>query len=270
MSENRANCLSTFLLLFKQFLFVGWIEVLYTHNGKWFENINSKASGKDSQGSGEFLKDPKYNKERESVDSLVFAPPIYNFLQYVNTYNVEKTVLDCGAGGKKPPLVLFFKHGYKVFGIDTSDSQIEAARNFALLNRINIHMKKADMREIPFRDETFGCVFSWNSSIHLTKKDTELAVNEMLRVLRRGGLMYINFIWKKGMRARDLGEEREPGEFWARIKGKETVHSWFSENEVAQLFRSVELVYKQKRQLSLMRGNKLVNEAYLDYVIRKP
>ncbi len=216
------------------------------------------------------MRDIKYTKERESLDSLVFAPPIYNFLQYANAYNVEKRALDCGAGGKKPPLALFFKHGYKVFGIDTSDSQIKAARDFALVNHVDIYLMKADMCGIPFRDETFGCVFSWNSSVHLTKKDTALAVREMLRVVKRGGLLYVNFIWNKGMRARDLGEERALGEFWARIKDRETVHSWFSETETAQFFKHVELVYRQKRQLSLLRENKLVNESYLDYIVRKP
>ena len=51
------------------------------------------------------------------------------------------------------------------------------------------------MRSIGFGDGSLGCVYSWNSNIHLTKADTGRAVGEMLRVLRPGGLLYVNFVW---------------------------------------------------------------------------
>jgi len=124
------------------------------------------------------------------------------------------------------------------------------------------------MRKIPFDNETFGCVFSWNSSIHLTKNDTELALSEMLRVLKKRGLLYVNLIWNKDLSI-DLGEERNPGEFWMTNDGEEYVHSCFSESETDQFFNSVELICKQKRQITEICNNKTLNDAYLEYIVRK-
>jgi SAM-dependent methyltransferase len=208
------------------------------------------------------------NGKRSGMNQAIFPPPIYTLVRYADRYNVDKTALDCGAGGRKPPLALFFQHGYKAYGIDLSDAQLTAATDFAEREKIELNMVKADMRWIPFRDATFGCVYSWNASVHLTKEDTELAVGEMLRVLKKGGLLYTNFIWGKG-RWEDLGEERERGEFWTIIDGEDVVHSCFSEAEADRFFEKVDLLYKQRRQTALRRKGKLRNEAYLDYIVRK-
>jgi ubiquinone/menaquinone biosynthesis C-methylase UbiE len=207
-------------------------------------------------------------KRKNSVDLTVFPPSIYNFLRYTEKYSVEKIVLDCGAGGRRPPLALFANHGYEACGIDNADSQIERANCFASEYNVKMNIRKADIRKIPFDNETFGCVYSWNSSIHLTKNDTEVALSEMLRVLKKRGLLYVNFIWDRDLTI-DLGEERNMGEFWSTIDGEECVHSCFSETETNQFFTDVQLLYKQKRQITVMRDNKILNDAYLDYIVRK-
>ncbi len=202
------------------------------------------------------------------MNLTIFPPPIYTLIRYANEYNVSKAVLDCGGGGRKPPLALFSRHGYKTYGIDISRASLVPAIDFALRDKLELNMAKAEMCWIPFRDEVFGCVYSWNASIHLTKRDTERAIGEMFRVLRKGGLLYIDFIWEKG-RWEDLGEEREPGEFWMIIDGEDIVHSCFSEAEVNRFFEKADVLYKQKRQTTLRRRGKLQNEAYLDYIVRK-
>lgn len=203
------------------------------------------------------------------MKTTIFPPAIYNFLQFTNEFGVEKTVLDCGAGGKRPPLALFFNHGYRTFGIDISDSQIDAAHDFAKKHIIELDIRKADMRQIPFDDESFGCVFSWNSSVHLTKDDTKVAIAEMFRVLKKRGLLYVNFIWSKGVDDMDLGIERNKGEFWKTYERREIVHSCFSELEADELLEGFEILYKQKRQAKTKWKNRIRNEAYLDYIARK-
>jgi 2-polyprenyl-3-methyl-5-hydroxy-6-metoxy-1,4-benzoquinol methylase len=87
------------------------------------------------------------NKQQNDVNLRIFPPPIYNFLQYAEEYSVEKIVLDCGAGGRRPPLALFFNQGYEAYGIDISDAQIERANSFALEHNLKLNIKKADMRK---------------------------------------------------------------------------------------------------------------------------
>ena len=202
------------------------------------------------------------------MNQIVFPPPIYTLIRYADKYNVDKIVLDCGGGGRRPPLALFARHGYKTYGIDLSDSQLVAAVDSALRDRVELNMVKADMCWIPFCEEVFGCVYSWNASVHLTKRDTERAIGEMFKALRKGGLLYVNFIWENG-RWEDLGEEREPGEFWTMIDGEDVVHSCFSEAEADRLFEKADVLYKQKRQATLRRRGRLQNEAYIDYIVRK-
>lgn len=204
-------------------------------------------------------------KKHDSINQIIFPPSIYNFLKIADEQGVDKTVLDCGAGGRRPPLALFYIHGYKTFGIDISETQIALANDFAARNEIELTIRKADMRRIPFDDEVFGCVFSWNSSIHLTKNDTRIAIGEMLRVLKRGGLLYVNFLWNKGIDM-NLGEERNPGEFW---RENSIVHSCFSEDEVDQFFEGCDILYKQKKEFMLRRNNRTRNEAYMDYIVKK-
>ncbi|MHA1435593.1 MAG: hypothetical protein ACTSO7_17270 [Candidatus Heimdallarchaeota archaeon] len=44
--------------------------------------------------------------------------PVLFFKNECNKIEMEKTVLDCGAGGRRPPLALFYKDGYKTAGIE--------------------------------------------------------------------------------------------------------------------------------------------------------
>lgn len=207
-------------------------------------------------------------ERQKKLNYTIFPSPIYTLLRYVEKYGVERTVLDCGAGGRQPPLALFFLHGYKTYGIDISDSQINRANEFASQHNIELKIRKADMRSIPFNNSFFGCVYSWNSSIHLTKKDTEVAISEMLRVLKDKGFLFVNFIWNEGQGI-DLGEERNPGEFWMTFDNEECVHSCFHESEVERIFEGLELLYKQKRQITEKRNGRVVKDAYLDYIVRK-
>ena len=78
----------------------------------------------------------------------------------------------------------------------------------------------------------------------------------------------MNFIWNTDLDW-DLGEERSPGEFWMKENGKEIVHSCFRENEADQFFKGVDLLHKQKRHVTRRRRDKLLNSAYLDYIVRK-
>lgn len=57
--------------------------------------------------------------------------PLYRFLMYCNETNMEKIVLDCGAGGDSPPLTLFREYGYMTNGIEMDLAQIEKANNYA-------------------------------------------------------------------------------------------------------------------------------------------
>jgi len=182
------------------------------------------------------------------------ATPVYGFLSVINTQaplkagDPPKKILDCGAGGPVPPLALFHHHGFETCGIDTSEDQLEKARQFCQQNGITCQIRLGDMRQIPFPDETFDCVYEHYSMCHLSKADTALAVREMYRVLKLGGLCLLGVIstasWPKSL----FGEEKEPGEFWGEEGGNPNVlHSMFDDQAADGLVSAWEILIKERQ-----------------------
>lgn len=182
------------------------------------------------------------------------AIPVYGFLSVITGRQSQgetlpqRKILDCGAGGPVPPLALFHRHGFEAWGIDTSDEQLDKARQFCEEQGIELQLRTGDMRRIPFEDETFDYVYEHYSMCHLSKRDTALAVGEMYRVLKRQELCFLGVVsadsWPKSL----FGQEREPGEYWEEEGGDElTLHSMFSDEEADELVSAWEIVSKEKR-----------------------
>lgn len=181
------------------------------------------------------------------------AIPVYGFLSFINTLRPQEEpaqrgkILDCGAGGPLPPLALFERHGFEVWGIDVSDEQLDKAKQFCEQQGIAVQLRTGDMRDIPFENETFDYVYEHYSLCHLSKQDTAQAIREMYRVLKRQGLCFLGVIsadcWPKSR----FGQEKEPGEYWGEEGGERRLHSLFSDEEIENLFSAWEIVSKEKR-----------------------
>lgn len=160
-----------------------------------------------------------------------------------------KTILDCGAGGLVPPLILFHQHGYETCGVEISDEQLAQAQEFCDHNQIHLDIRKGDMRALPFEDGVFDYVYEHYSMCHLSKLDTAGAVNQMCRVLKVGGLAFLGVIsmdtWPKQL----FGVERDgPGEYWnTQTDRDDYFHSMFTDPEADRLVASWEIIAKEKR-----------------------
>jgi ubiquinone/menaquinone biosynthesis C-methylase UbiE len=182
------------------------------------------------------------------------ATPVYAFLSLIEERRARgetppgKKILDCGAGGPVPPLVLFHQHGYETCGIDISDAELAQADDFCNRKQINLDIRKGDMRALPFDDGTFDYVYEHYAMCHLNKLDTAKAVNEMHRVLKAGGLAFLGVIsmdtWPKSI----FGVERDvPGEYWNTQPDEDDhFHAMFTDQEADQLVSSWEIISKEK------------------------
>ena len=178
----------------------------------------------------------------------IMRPPVCHFLAYLNRTDVshlDKTVLDCGAGGSNPPLALFYERGYKTYGIDIAEDRTELANAFCREYDMNLNIIRGDMRNIPFGDESFSFVYECDSMCHLTKKDITATIKEMTRVLKKGGYLSVGFMaldnWPLD------GEERCSGEFWNQYDEEEHMHSYFTDEEPDQYSTELEIVWKGKQ-----------------------
>jgi ubiquinone/menaquinone biosynthesis C-methylase UbiE len=184
------------------------------------------------------------------VKNIVWPSPVNTFLRVI-TYGreelgfpAEKKILDCAAGGSRPPLGLFYEHGFETWGIDLSDEQFERARAFCTEHGMEINIQKGDMRDIPFEDESFDYVYEFYSLCHLTKAGTALAIKEMMRVLRKGGLCFLGFMsvdcWP--IMGRRIGD----GEFRLIEHGQEVTHTVYGDDEADKYFAGLEIIQKDK------------------------
>jgi len=200
------------------------------------------------------------------------ATPVYSFLSLMNDLNdgetlAGKKILDCGAGGVLPPLSLFAPFGMKLFGIDQAEAQLEKADAFLKENAIEAVLRKGDMREMPFADETFEYVYEHYSMCHLSHADTRRAINEMKRVLKPGGLCFLGMISSDCDPKEMFGEERAPGHFWGDEGGAMTLHSLFDEAQAEAMIEGWEVITKEKR--IQFYEEEPFTYAHIYYVLRK-
>lgn len=185
------------------------------------------------------------------------AAAVYGFLSFIHAKYPQKEsghpikILDCGAGGPVPPLALFYEHGFETWGIDQSEEQLKRARLFCEENQLQINLQKGDMRQIPFDDQSFDCVYEQYSMCHLTKQETAQAVNEMYRVTRNEGLCFLGVIsmdcWPKSI----FGVEREPGEFWSEEGNDAGLHTMFTDQQADRLVSDWEVLAREKHVIYL-------------------
>ncbi len=197
-----------------------------------------------------------------------YPSSLYNFLRFIQTNPVNKKILDCGAGGGDPKLAFFHENGFEPYGIDISDEQINDAQNFCEKNSINLRIIKGDMRYIPFDSNFFGYVFSYLSMVHLSKKDTAIAINEMHRVLMKEGLCYLNFLSKNDVNF-DEKSESNPGEIISFHENQEYVHSYYEDDEPDDYFKNFKIIYKEKRHILNGKYYNTGRTCILDYILKK-
>jgi ubiquinone/menaquinone biosynthesis C-methylase UbiE len=97
----------------------------------------------------------------------------------------------CGAGRH---LVYLAREGFETYGSDISDNALKRAEEWLTREGLHAEVKKSDMTIIPYPDEFFGGVVSAYVIQHNTRANMQKAINEIYRVLRPGGLLYITFI----------------------------------------------------------------------------
>jgi ubiquinone/menaquinone biosynthesis C-methylase UbiE len=193
------------------------------------------------------------------MKKVIWATPLYKFLRECNSSPLEKTVLDCGAGGDDPPLQLFYDYGYETYGIEVAENPLKQATNFCRENKVELNILKGDMRRIPFKSESFSFVYSYNAIFFMTKRDIAVVMKEIERVLRPEGLCYVNF---------SSVDEPEKNIFCKPFLGS-TGFSYHEDDEPNKYFSSFQIIHKEKRITERTWRCKLSVQADIDYIAKK-
>jgi 2-polyprenyl-3-methyl-5-hydroxy-6-metoxy-1,4-benzoquinol methylase len=81
--------------------------------------------------------------------------------------------------------------GWHATGVDRAKKSVGAAGRVAEQLGVDAEYVVGDVRELPFADDSFDAVFSYSVLQHLAKEDVRAAVDEIRRVLRPGGVVWI-------------------------------------------------------------------------------
>lgn len=207
---------------------------------------------------------PKIYQKHAVIDYIIRSTPIYELFKLCESNPLEKKVLDCGAGGKYPPLTLFLDQGYETYGLEISKEQLEKARSFCRKNNIELNIFRADMRKIPFANESISFVFAYESIFFLTQEDITIAISEIERVLKPHGLCFVTF------RSVDDGERRTfPESSLARTLLGSKGLTYHEDREPDMYFSRFQILQRKKRiRKTLVKGVK-GKRAYIDYIAQK-
>ena len=111
-------------------------------------------------------------------------------------YKVKGKVLEIGCGNARN-LIPFAKKNIECYGIDFSQKMIEKAKEYSKKHNLKIHLKKADMKNLPYNSEYFNFVLHIASLHHLKSEDELLqALKEVKRVLKKDGIILLT-VWNK-------------------------------------------------------------------------
>jgi SAM-dependent methyltransferase len=108
-----------------------------------------------------------------------------------------KQCLDVGCGGGRYTIAMSRLGAGQVVGCDISDDGLANARLRAE-GLPNVNFEKASALDLPFDDESFDFVFSSGVLHHTT--DPDRGLDELTRVLRPGGYLYLMLYGGGGLR----------------------------------------------------------------------
>lgn len=139
----------------------------------------------------------------------------------------QARVLDVGSAAGRDSR-WFAEKGYAVTGIDIAPSFVASAR--ALVPRAEFRCM--DVLKMSFQDGTFDGIWCSCVLIHFTKSDAQLAINEMVRVLKAGGVLYL--LVKTGS-----GEGYEEDR---RYGGMRKYSAYFTKDELLGMIADLEII----------------------------
>ncbi len=198
------------------------------------------------------------------MNEITWATPLYKFLRLCNASKLEKTVLDCGAGGKQPPLSLFYQYGYNTYGIEIAEQALTESATFCQENMMPLQIFRGDMRAIPFEIGYFSFVYSFNAIMFMTKPDIEVAMSEIERVLKPGGLVYVNF---------ESVDDPDDSVFCETAPAKDLLKSTrfakHDDNEADPYFENFVILRKEKRWIEKLYNEKIIEQVNIEYIAEK-
>lgn len=164
-----------------------------------------------------------------------------------------KRILDLGSGAGRH-VIYFAERGYDVYGLDLSPTALEYTIKSLGEKGLTAHVTLHDMVTLPYDDAYFDAVISVKVIHHNRIGDIKKTIQEISRVLRAGGLIWITVPMSRNEPSATQ-KEIEPGTFMPS-DGRERglLHHYFKKEELLSTFEGfcvIDLHIDRKTHFSL-------------------
>lgn len=160
--------------------------------------------------------------------------PVKNFVDMLKENRVEH-VLDLGCGTGRNTVYMAQK-GLRVTATDISEKGLDLTYKKAKKLGCDIKTSRHDMRNMPFKENTFDAVLcSWVCG-HGTHEDMVSQANEMLRVVKPGGMIFVDYPSTEDD-LYGIGNEIAKDTFLNNVPGEEKIpHHYSDESEISEIY----------------------------------
>ena len=184
-----------------------------------------------------------------------------NFRQYVDKMSLEQEhmqgyvelldrfqglvgengkILDAGCGWGRD-VNYFIENGYDATGIDKAPAPLKFGAKKYKKNKVGEKLHRMDVTDLAFQKNTFDGVWC-NSVIHFYEpKEMSKPVAEMARVLKKGGILYINFKLTKESPEPDVREEEDGSLVERYLVPRELIKDILKQNKLKYLEKESEV-----------------------------
>ena len=110
--------------------------------------------------------------------------------------------LGCGLGRHS---LFFAREGFSVDAFDLSASALEPLRAEAADKKLNISVRMGDMISLPYKDDSFDCLFAYHVISHTDTAGIKKILSEIKRTVKSGGELYVTLCSKNAWSYKEAG-----------------------------------------------------------------
>lgn len=150
--------------------------------------------------------------------------------------NVQRG-LDLGFGVGRHAICLA-KEGIDMYGLEAAANGLDFASQWAKAERLQLTLTTGDMTELPYEDNFFDLILTWNVIYHGTMDRIQKTVAEIERCLKPNGRLVCT-LTSHAHKRYGLGNEIEPNTFVIPDSGETShPHHYFDRAEAESLLQN--------------------------------
>jgi SAM-dependent methyltransferase len=193
----------------------------------------------------------------------VFTKPHPDMERLAKLFNEKgvRRILDLGCGTGRH-LLFLLKNKFEVYGLDGSPNGLEIAKNWLIEENLSSELVCQKIEnKFPYEDNFFDAIISIHVLHHNLMKDILFTVNEMERILKPNGYIFMTFPLLQGFYVKKLNMEKVETRTYIPLKGPEKglPHHFFTIAEIKRVFNSFDLseIYIDKTNHRAILGQKI-------------